>query len=101
MEKRVPDMRRICYRVSRIDQACNSARNRCADALIGGVDIHFFNKVPPNLCDSGNDDGDSSGNGHCNIFLVKAVGMMLMNFYTSLYKFLKHLFYSHYIVLPI
>ena len=79
MEKRVPDMRRICYRVSRIDQADNLARNRRADALIGGGNIHFFNEVSPNLCDSCNDDGDISGNGYCNISFVKAAGMMLMN----------------------
>ena len=83
MEKRVPDMRRVCHRVSRIDQADNLARNRRADAFISGGDIHFFNEVPPNLCDSGNDDGDISGNVHCNIFLVKAAGMMLTNEYLA------------------
>ena len=79
MEKRVPDMRRVCYRVSRIDQADNLARNRRTDAFIGGGNIHFLNEIPPYLRNSGNDDGDISGNGYCNIFLVKAAGMMLMN----------------------
>ena len=81
MEKRVPDMRRVCYRVSRIDQADNLARNRRADALVGGGDIHFFNEVPADLCNSGIDDGDSSGNGYCDISFVKAVSMMLTIFY--------------------
>ena len=83
MEKRIPDMRRVCYRVSWIDRADNLTRNRCADALVGGADIHFLDEVPPDLCDSGNDDGDISGNVHCNIFLVKAAGVMLTIFYAQ------------------
>ena len=81
MEKRAADLRRVCYRVPRIDQADNLSRNRRADAFISGGNIHFLDEVPADLCDSGNDDCDSSGNVYCNIFLVKAAGIMLTIFY--------------------